>query len=149
MNAVSACARATGRSIGETGTTTSRPLVQPVSLGTLAGPHLDLTRLTPMHQRHVELGAEMMDAGQWKRPRQYGSIEDECRAVRERVGIIDVSTLGKLDLQGRDAVRLLERIYSNKWADLKIGRVRYGLITDESGIILDDGTVARLADDHF
>jgi sarcosine oxidase subunit alpha len=149
MNAVQACARATGRSIGETGTTTSRPLVQPVSLGTLAGPHLDPTRLTPMHQRHLELGAVLMDAGQWKRPRHYTSPEDECRAVRERVGIIDVSTLGKIDLQGRDAIRLLERIYTNRWADLKVGRVRYGLMTDESGIIMDDGTVARLAGDHF
>jgi sarcosine oxidase subunit alpha len=149
MNAVAACARATGRGVAETGTTTARPLVSPVSLGTLAGPHLEPTRLTPMHHRHVELGAEMMDAGQWKRPRLYTSPEEECRAVRERVGLIDVSTLGKLDVQGRDAVALLERIYTNRWADLKPGRVRYGLMVDEAGIILDDGTAARLADDHF
>jgi sarcosine oxidase, subunit alpha len=90
-----------------------------------------------------------MDAGQWKRPRIYTSPEEECRAVRERVGLIDVSTLGKIDLKGRDAVKLLERIYTNKWADLKVGRVRYGLMVDESGIIMDDGTVARLGDDHF
>jgi len=154
MNAVAACARATGRTISETGTTTSRPLIQPVSLGALAGPHLEPTRLTPLHHRHLELGAEMMDAGQWKRPRVYTSAagsaaEEEIRAVRERVGLIDVSTLGKIDLQGRNAVKLLERIYTNTWADLKVGRVRYGVIVDESGIILDDGTVARLGEDRF
>src|SRR5581483_9542217 len=112
-NAIAACARATGRDIAETGTTTSRPLTVPVSMGTLGGPHLDPTRLTPMHHRHLELGAEMMDAGQWRRARVYTSIEEECRAVRERVGLIDVSTLGKIDLKGRDAVKLLERIYTN------------------------------------
>jgi sarcosine oxidase, subunit alpha len=158
MNAVAACARATGRTISETGTTTSRPLIQPVSLGALAGPHLEPTRLSPLHHRHLELGAEMMDAGQWKRPRVYpsavidgarSSVEEEIRAVRERVGLIDVSTLGKLDLQGRDAVKLLERAYTNTWADLKVGRVRYGVMVDESGIILDDGTVARLGEDHY
>ena len=149
MNAVAACAQATGRSIAQTGTTTSRPLVQPVSLGTLAGPHLEPARLTAMHQRHLELGAEMMDAGQWKRPRVYTSPEEECRAVRERVGLIDVSTLGKIDLKGKDAVKLLERVYTNRWADLKIGRVRYGLMVDESGVVLDDGTVARLGEDHY
>ncbi len=148
-NTIAACAHATGRTIAETGTTTSRPLVVPVSMGVLGGPHLDPTRLTPMHYRHLELGAEMMDAGQWKRPRIYTTPEEECRAVRERVGLIDVSTLGKIDLKGRDAVKLLERIYTNKWADLKVGRVRYGLMVDESGIIKDDGTVARLGDDHF
>jgi sarcosine oxidase subunit alpha len=150
MNAVAACARATGRTISETGTTTSRPLIQPVSLGALAGPHLEPTRLTPLHHRHLGLGAEMMDVGQWKRPRVYTSgAEEESRAVRERVGLIDVSTLGKIDLQGRDAVKLLERIYTNTWADLKVGRVRYAVMVDESGIILDDGTVARLGQDHF
>ncbi|MDQ2741715.1 MAG: 2Fe-2S iron-sulfur cluster-binding protein [Chloroflexota bacterium] len=149
MNAVAACAHATGRTIAETGTTTSRPLVQPVALGTIAGPHLEPTRLTPLHYRHLEAGAEMMDAGQWKRPRVYTSVEDEVRAVRERVGLIDVSTLGKIDLQGRDSVVLLERIYTNKWADLPVGRVRYGMMVDESGIIMDDGTVARLGEDRF
>ncbi len=149
LNTVAACARATGRTIAETGTTTSRPLVVPVSMGTLGGPHLEPTRYTSMHYRQVELGAEMMDAGQWKRARIYTSPEEECRAVRERVGMIDVSTLGKMDLKGPDAVKILERVYTNKWADLKIGRVRYGVMTDEAGIILDDGTVARLGDDHY
>ncbi|MGI8826650.1 MAG: glycine cleavage system aminomethyltransferase GcvT [Chloroflexota bacterium] len=149
MNTIASCARSTGRTIAETGTTTSRPLVQPVSLGAIAGPHLEPVRLTPLHHRHLEAGAEMFDAGQWKRPRVYTSIEDEVHAVRERVGLIDVSTLGKIDLQGRDSVALLERIYTNKWEDLRVGRVRYGAMVDESGIILDDGTVARLGDDHF
>jgi sarcosine oxidase subunit alpha len=149
MNAVAACAIQTGRSIAETGITTSRPLVQPVTLGAIAGPHLEPVRLTPMHHRHLEAGAEMMDAGQWKRPRVYTSIEDEVRAVRKRVGLIDVSTLGKIDLRGRDAVKLLELVYTNKWADLRVGRVRYGVMVDEAGIILDDGTVARLDEDEF
>lgn len=149
MNAVAACAHATGRTIADTGTTTSRPLVKPVPFGAIAGPHLEPIRLTPLHYRHLEAGAEMMDAGQWKRPRVYTTIEDEVRAVRERVGLIDVSTLGKIDLQGRDAVALLERVYTNKWADLRVGRVRYGLMVDESGIILDDGTVARLDEERF
>ncbi len=149
MNSVAACAHATGRSIAETGTTTSRPLVQPVALGTIAGPHFDPVRLTPMHHAHLKAGAEMMDAGQWKRPRVYTSIEAEVRAVRERVGLIDVSTLGKIDLKGRDAVKLLEYIYTNKWADLREGRVRYSVMVDEAGIILDDGTIARLPARRF
>ena len=149
MNTVTACARATGRSIADTGTTTSRPLVQPVTLGAIAGPHLEPVRLTALHHRHLEAGAEMMDAGQWKRPRVYTSIEDEVRAVRERVGLIDVSTLGKIDVRGRDAVALLERVYTNKWADLRVGRVRYGVMVDEAGVIFDDGTVARLGEDRF
>lgn len=90
-----------------------------------------------------------MDTGEWKRPRIYGSGEGEVRGVRERVGLIDVGTLGKLDVQGKDAVKLLEKVYTNRVADLRIGRVRYGVMCDDSGIILDDGTIARLSDEHF
>jgi sarcosine oxidase subunit alpha len=149
MNALTACSRATGRSIADTGTTTARPLTQPTALGTLGGPHLDPTRLTPVHDLHLKAGAVIMDAGQWARPRHYTSPEAECEAVRKSVGIIDVSTLGKLDVRGRDAVTLLERVYTNKWSDLKVGHVRYGLMVDDSGIITDDGTGARIGDDHF
>jgi sarcosine oxidase subunit alpha len=143
------CARETGRTVAETGATTSRPPYQPVSLGALAGHVEEPVKRTPMHHRHAALGAEWMDMGQWKRPRQYTHPLDEYRAVRERVGLIDVGTLGKLDVKGKDAVRLLEKVYTNRFANLKPGRVRYGVMCDDAGIILDDGTVTRLSDDHF
>jgi len=143
------CARETGKTVAETGTTTSRPPIQPVSLGALAGHVEEPIKRTPMHNRHEALGAEWMDMGQWKRPRHYTSVAEEYRAVRERVGLIDVGTLGKLDIKGKDAIRLLEKVYTNRYANLKPGRVRYGIMCDDSGIIMDDGTVTRLADDHL
>ena len=79
----------------------------------------------------------------------YTSPAEEYRAVRERVGVIDVSTLGKLDVKGRDAARLLDKVYTHSFSSLRVGRVRYGVMCDDSGIILDDGTVSRLAEDHF
>lgn len=111
-----------------------------------------------MHYEHDALGAVWMDMGDWKRPRFYkakdhadekASIEAEYRAVRERVGLIDVSTLGKLDLKGRDAGKLLDKVYAGRLSDLRPGRVRYAVLCDEAGIILDDGTVSRRADDHY
>ena len=147
--AIGICAREAGRSIQETGTITARPPIVPVPLGALAGPaHIPL-RVTPMHQKHLRLGAHMMEVGQWLRPHSYGSVEEEYRAVRERVGMIDVSTLGKLDVRGRDAARLLDRVYTNTHSNLGIGRTRYGVICTDSGVILDDGTVSRLGEEHF
>jgi sarcosine oxidase subunit alpha len=111
-----------------------------------------------MHYAHNESGAVWMDMGEWKRPRYYktGSceseracVEEEYRAVREWAGIIDVSTLGKLDVKGRDSARLLDKVYTNRFSDLKPGRVRYSVLCDEAGIVLDDGTVSRLAEDHY
>jgi len=99
-----------------------------------------------------------MDMGEWKRPRYYKSaarldertcVEEEYWAVRERAGLIDVSTLGKLDVKGRDAGRLLDQVYTNRFSDLKPGRVRYSVLCDEAGIMLDDGTISRLAEDHY
>jgi sarcosine oxidase subunit alpha len=90
-----------------------------------------------------------MDAGEWKRPEWYTSPPEECRAVHGGVGLIDVSTLGKLDIQGKDAVHLLEKVYNNQYQKLKVGRIRYGVMCDDSGIIFDDGTVSRLAEDRF
>jgi sarcosine oxidase subunit alpha len=142
-------ARENGRTIAEVGTTTARPPYHPVALGALAGPHHEPVKVTSIHQRHVALGAQWMDTGEWKRPRVYTSGADEVRGVRERVGLIDVGTLGKLDVRGKDAVKLLEKVYTNRVADLRIGRIRYGVMCDDSGIILDDGTIARLSDDHF
>lgn len=130
--------------------TTARPPAQPVELGLLAGVLHEPARRSAMHQAHVDLGAEIMDLGEWKRPRTYlASADDEVRAVRERVGIIDVSSLGKLDVRGRDAGGLLDFVYTNRVSDLKPGRVRYGVVCDDAGIVLDDGTIARLEDDRF
>ena len=146
---VGICAQRTGRSIDETGVTTSRPPVQPVSLAALAGPsHLPIKR-TPMDRKHRELGAPMVDLGPWQRAYSYSSPQEECLAVRERVGIIDVSTLGKLDVRGRDAPALLDKVYTHRFSDLRVGRIRYGVLCGENGVIMDDGTVARLAQDHY
>jgi len=149
MASIGICARETGRSIAETGTTTARPPIQPVSLGVLAGRRYHPVKRTPLHSKHVALGAEMMDLGEWKRPYAYTSPAEEHKAVRERVGLIDVSTLGKLDVKGRDAARLLDKVYTHIFSTLPVGRVRYGIMCDDSGVILDDGTVSRLAEDHF
>jgi sarcosine oxidase subunit alpha len=143
------CAAATGRTLAATGATTARPPVLSVPLGVLAGRRLEPVQRTPMHERHERSGAVWMDAGTWRRPRAYGDPADECRAVRERVGIIDVSTLGKLDVQGRDAARLLEKVYTHRFATLPQGRVRYAVACDDGGIVLDDGTVARLGPERF
>ena len=154
--AISICAEQTGQTIKETGRTTSRPPTSPVPLGALAGPHLHPVKRTPMHAKHDEIGCVWMDMGEWKRPLYYGtpdskreSVEQEYWAVRQRVGLIDLSTLGKLDVVGRDAGKLLDKVYTNRFSDLRVGRARYGVICDEAGIILDDGTVSRLADDHY
>ena len=132
------------------GTTTARPPWAPVELGLLAGRHLEPTRRTSLHFRHEELGAKMMWAGPWKRPYAYGEHpEDEVRAVHDSLGVIDVSTLGKLLVEGPEAAQLLERLYPNRFGDLEPGRIRYGVLTSDGGRIMDDGTVARLADDLY
>ena len=132
------------------GTTTARPPWAPVEMGLLAGRHLEPTRRTSLHFRHEELGAQMMWAGPWKRPYAYGEHpEDEVRAVHESLGVIDVSTLGKLFVEGPEAAQLLERLYPNRFGDLRPGRIRYGVLTSDGGRIMDDGTVARLEDDLY
>lgn len=150
LSTIGICAHQAQRSMGETGVTTSRPPNPSVTIGALAGSRHHPIRHTPMHYAHEALGAVWMDMGDWKRPRQYRlSIEDEYRAVREGVGIIDVSTLGKLDLRGRDAGKLLDMVYTHRFSDLRPGRVRYALMCDEGGTILDDGTISRLAGDRY
>ena len=147
--AVDLCAMLTGRTVEETGATTARPPAQPVPLGALATRLEEPVKLTPMHARHVAAGARLMDMGVWKRPLVYSSVDDECRAVHEAVGLIDVSTLGKLVVQGRDAARFLDWLHPNRLVDLSPGRVRYRVLCDDAGIILDDGTVARLDETRF
>ncbi|MFJ4385374.1 2Fe-2S iron-sulfur cluster-binding protein [Pseudomonas sp. NPDC089408] len=149
-------AHATGRSISETGVTTARPPFQAEKLAHVAGRAFDPYRQTPMHRRHLQAGAKMMPAGIWQRPAYYGKPEDrercmqeEARHVREKVGLIDVSTLGGLDLRGPDAAELLERLYTFGFAKLAIGRTRYALMTNEHGVVIDDGVCARLGEQHF
>jgi sarcosine oxidase, subunit alpha len=143
------CGRATGRSFAETAPTTARPPWVPVEMGTLAGPRRTPRKETTMHDRHVAAGAAFMWAGDWRRPHHYTSPEDEVEAVRNRVGLIDVSTLGKFRVTGPGAVDLLERLYPNRFSDLAVGRIRYGAMLNDEGVILDDGAVVRLEDDEF
>ncbi|HDS1735632.1 2Fe-2S iron-sulfur cluster-binding protein [Pseudomonas sp. BP8] len=149
-------AHATGRSISETGVTTARPPFQAEKLAHVAGRAFDPYRQTPMHRRHVQAGAKMMPAGSWQRPAYYGKpeerercMQEEARHVREQVGLIDVSTLGGLDVRGPDAAELLERLYTFGFAKLAVGRTRYALMTNEHGVVIDDGVCARLGEWHF
>jgi sarcosine oxidase subunit alpha len=147
---IEACARLTGRDVNAVGTTTSRPPVVPVELGVLAADRIHHpVRRTPLHHWHEAAGARWMDAGLWKRPETYGDPLAEVRAVRDAAGLIDVSTLGKIELVGADAVELLERVCLNRWADLKVGRARYEAMCNEDGILFDDGVGGRLGPHHF
>lgn len=146
---VAICARETGRTLAETGLTTSRPPVTPVPLGMLAGSVEDPVRKSPMHEQHALLGATWTDLGQWKRARDYGSPAAEVKAVREAVGIIDVSSLGKMELRGCDAGRLLDFLYTGRYADMPVGRLRYALMCDDAGIVVDDGAIGRPDEETF
>ncbi|MEJ2885731.1 2Fe-2S iron-sulfur cluster-binding protein [Actinomycetospora aeridis] len=149
VNAVALVAAATGRSIAETGTTTWRPVYAPVTLGALAGRPHEPVRYSPMQPWHERHGATPLVAGQWIRPEHYGDPAAEVRAVRTGVGIIDVTPIGKLDLQGPDVPELLNLLYVNKWSRLGIGRVRYGVMCADDGVVLDDGVTGRLGEDHY
>ena len=131
------------------GTTTSRPPWSPVSLELLAGRPQEPARRTSMHHLHKKLGATIMWTGEWRRPYSYGNPEDEAQAVHSSVGIIDVSTLGKILVSGNDATTFLERIYPNRFGDMQTGRIRYGVLTSDSGRIMDDGTIARLSENTY
>jgi sarcosine oxidase subunit alpha len=150
-----------GRHIPSVGTTTFRPPFSPVTLGALAGrevgQHLAPVRRTPMDRWHEEAGAVFVNAGPWRRAAYYpgpgegmwDTIFREARAVRNGVGIVDVSTLGKIDIQGPDAVELLNRVYINGWTKLPVGRCRYGVMLREDGIVFDDGTTSRLGEHRY
>jgi sarcosine oxidase subunit alpha len=143
------CGRATGRSFAETTPTTARPPWVPVEMGTLAGARLTPRKETSMHDLHEAAGAEFMWAGDWRRPHHYTTPEAEVDAVRNRVGLIDVSSLGKFRVKGPGSVELLERLYPSRFSDLAVGRIRYGAMLNDEGVIVDDGAVVRLADDEF
>ncbi len=149
INTVAVLAEATGRSIAETGTTVWRPPHVPVSLGALAGRVLEPVRYSPMQPWHEAHRATPIVAGQWIRPEHYGDPAREVRTVREHVGLIDVTPLGKLDLRGPDVPKLLNFLYVNKWLKLDIGSVRYGLMCGEDGVVLDDGVTGHLGEDHY
>ncbi|WP_213576813.1 2Fe-2S iron-sulfur cluster-binding protein [Rhodococcus sp. USK13] len=150
-----------GRPIETLGTTTFRPPYTPVAFAALAGRSrgalFDPERVTALHDWHVGRGAVFEDVGQWKRPRYYplpgedmdAAVLRECAAVRRSIGILDGSTLGKIDVQGPDAGVLLDMVYTNMMSTLKVGMVRYGVMCGVDGMVIDDGTVMRLDDDRF
>ncbi|GAA4214886.1 2Fe-2S iron-sulfur cluster-binding protein [Microbispora amethystogenes] len=158
-------AHALGVDVAALGTTTFRAPYTPVSFAALAGrdrgPLHDPVRTTPMHEWHVARGALFENVGQWKRPWYYPGLgedpgedmEDavlrECAAVREGAGAMDASTLGKIDVVGPDAGVFLDRLYTNMMSTLKVGSIRYGVMCRPDGMVFDDGTAIRLADDHY
>ncbi|MGO4915763.1 sarcosine oxidase subunit alpha family protein [Pseudogemmobacter sp. W21_MBD1_M6] len=162
VNALAILADATGRTIAETGTTTFRPPYSPVSIAAMGagarGKGFAPQRFTPSHKPTVERGAPMIEAGLWYRPGYFPktgestwreSCDREVGMVRTAVGVCDVTTLGKIDIQGKDAAAFLDLVYTNRFSTMKVGRVRYGLMLREDGHVMDDGTTARLGDTHF
>ena len=147
--------------VPEVGHTTFRPPFTPVTIGTIVGrevgKHFMPTRLTPMHDWHIKNNAVFVDAGAWKRPRYYKKGNEtmleaanrEAKNVRDKVGICDVTTLGKIDVKGPDAAEFLNRVYTNAWMKLPIGKARYGVMLREDGIVMDDGTTTRISENHY
>ncbi len=161
VTALALMAAATGRGIAATGTTRYRPPYTPVALGALAGPHrgkqFKPARLTPTHEWAAALGARFVETGLWLRAQYFAragedwlaAVNREVNAVRAGVGICDVTTLGKIDIQGPDAAKFLDCVYTNGWSGLAVGRARYGLMLREDGMVMDDGTCARLGERHY
>jgi sarcosine oxidase, subunit alpha len=161
INGLGVLADATGKSIPEIGITTFRPPYTPFSMGAIAGAltkELFLpVRRTPIFQWHTARGAHFEPVGQWRRAYTYpGTGEDkhaainrEIMAVRNKVGLLDASTLGKIEIKGPDAAEFLDRMYTNMFSTLKVGRCRYGLMMNELGFLTDDGVTVRFSDDHF
>ncbi|MBU3739640.1 MAG: FAD-dependent oxidoreductase, partial [Rhodoferax sp.] len=161
LNGLVALANARGQTVPEVGTTTFRPPYTPVTLGMLAGrsvrSHLQPERRTAMHDWHTAHGSVRVEAGLWLRPLWYRShgrtlgeaYKTEMALVRDGVGIADVSTLGKIDVQGPDAAAFLDRVYVNGFSKLAVGKARYGFMLREDGIVMDDGTTSRISDTCF
>jgi sarcosine oxidase subunit alpha len=161
VNALAILAEAQGKTIPETGTTRFRPPYSPVSLGAFAGAHrgkdFKPARLAPTHEFSQAQGASFIETGMWLRAQYYArpgedwlaAAQREVANVRHAVGICDVTTLGKIDIQGADAAKFLDCVYTNSWSNLAVGRVRYGLMLREDGFVMDDGTTARLGQNHF
>jgi sarcosine oxidase subunit alpha len=157
MNALRILAKVRGEPIESLGPTTARPMFHPVPLSHLAGRGFTPGRRTPLDSHHEALGAVWMPASNWRRPEYYAiagksreaAIADEVRAVRTRVGMIDVGTLGKIEVHGPHAAQFLERLYTARFANLKVGMTRYGLMLDEAAVVVDDGVIGRLGEQAF
>ena len=162
VNALAILAELRGEPIPDVGHTTFRAFYTPTTIGALVGQDsgpelLDPVRKTPMHAWHEQNGAHFEDVGQWKRPYCYqrpgesveAAVNREAEAARASVGILDASTLGKIDIEGPDAVELINRVYTNSFTKLAVGRCRYGLMCRDDGMVFDDGVTSRLGDSHF
>ena len=161
LNALAIAAGKLGRSIPQVGLTTFRQPYTPVTFGAFAGANrgdlFDPVRQTPIHSWAEENGAAFEDVGLWKRawyfPKpgedMHRAVLRECRQTRATAGIFDASTLGKIEVVGPDAAVFMEKLYTNPWAKLEPGRCRYGLMLNEAGFVMDDGVIARMADDRF
>ena len=161
INALGIVSELTGMPIHELGTTTFRLPYTPVTFGAIAGRHVkeffDVERTTPMHQWHVDNGAKFEDVGQWKRawyyPKEnedmFQAVNREVKATRDGIGILDASTLGKIDIKGKDTSEFLNRVYTNAWSKLEIGKCRYGLMLGDDGMVIDDGVTSRLGENHY
>ena len=161
MHALGIIADTAGVKVGQLGTTTFRPPYTPLTFGTIVGrnvgEYFDIFRRTPMNDWHINNKAEFENVGQWKRAWYYPknnetmheAVQRESLATRESAGILDASTLGKIDIQGSDATEFLNRIYTNAWSKLEIGKCRYGLMLNEDGMVYDDGVTTRLDKNHY
>ena len=161
MHALGIIAETAGVKMGELGTTTFRPPYTPLTFGTIVGrnvgEYFDTFRRTPMNNWHIENKAEFENVGQWKRAWYYpkdnetmhDAVQRESKAARNSAGILDASTLGKIDIQGTDASEFLNRVYTNAWSKLAIGKCRYGLMLNEDGMVYDDGVTTRLDENHY
>ena len=161
MHALGIIADTTGVKMNKLGTTTFRPPYTPLSFGTIVGRNVgeffDIFRRTPINDWHVQNKAEFENVGQWKRAWYYPingetmhqAVQRESKAARDSAGILDASTLGKIDIQGSDASEFLNRVYTNAWSKLAIGKCRYGLMLNEDGMVYDDGVTTRLAENHY
>ena len=156
LNNLRIATKAAKKSIQGLTITTQRPPFYPEPIQLLAGQSFQPLRRTAIHHRHIELGAQMTPAGLWHRPAYYGSpekrqhiIEQEALAVRNNAGLIDVSTLGKLEIRGSDAAEFMNRMYTFAYVKQPVNRLRYVLMTDETGAIIDDGIAARFSQQHF
>ncbi len=161
MHALGIIAETAGVKMGSLGTTTFRPPFTPLTFGAIVGRNVgkffDITRKTAMHKWHVSNNAEFENVGQWKRPWYYPknnedmhqAVQRESLAARESAGILDASTLGKIDIQGTDASEFLNRVYTNAWSKLATGKCRYGLMLNEDGMVYDDGVTTRIGENHY
>ena len=161
MHALGIISETSKTQMGELGTTTFRPPYTPLTFGTIVGrnvgEYFDVFRKTPIHEWHNENNAKFENVGQWKRAWYYPNdnenmhlaVQRESKAARDSAGILDASTLGKIDIQGSDASEFLNRVYTNAWSKLAIGKCRYGLMLNEDGMVYDDGVTTRLSENHY